>query len=259
MKITDAHAHLMAEPGYVDNLLKAMDACGIEQTCLNGLGPVFAMQDNDAVHEAFRAHPDRIIGAYFIRPGVDEPGRIVRARELGFRMLKVTIPRGPYDAPEFVPLWAAAVEQRMPILFHTGIVNVEKEHGAGVSSWHMHPMRVEPIVNAFPELPVILAHLGVCWNLEAAELARMRPNVYVDVTGASGGWRDRARAIGLDHWLWWPGAFKKIIFGTDVRYDEIHNILNEDRADHARLGIDEETVAGILGGTMQRLLDAAIT
>jgi len=254
MRIIDAHTHLLAEPGYLDLLLRTMDGLGIERTCISGLGPLFRMADNAAVREAFRAHPDRIVGAYFVRPGVDGPDVIRRAYDEGFRMVKVTCPRVPYEDPSLFPLWAAAQECDMPVLFHTGVVTVPDAPGERISSWYMHPMRIESITREFPDLKIIVAHLGIHWNADAAELARMRPNVYVDLTGEPGGWRVNLDRIGLDHWMWWPGAYRKIVFGTDVHALKMHTILEEDRRRYDSLGVDRETQEAIFGGSILRLL-----
>jgi predicted TIM-barrel fold metal-dependent hydrolase len=258
MRIIDAHAHLIDEPGYVDGLLKAMDEAGIERVCVSGLGPLFSMQDDAAVEDAMRRHPDRIIGAVYVRPGVDGPEKIRWGQEHGFRMVKVTCPSAPYHDPAYFPIWEQALDAAMPVLFHTGIVSPKAVgRGAGVSSWNMQPMMVEPITREFPELKVILAHLGVNHNKDAAELARMRPNVYVDITGEPGGWREHMKAVGLDHWLWWPGAFEKVVFGTDVHHSKIKQILDEDTAMHDVLGLSDAIRAKVLGGTMRRLLGDA--
>ena len=137
-------------------------------------------------------------------------------------MLKVTIPKDPYDDPSYHKYWKKAEELNMPILFHTGIVTYAgNPRGEQINSWHMHPMRLEPIANEFPDLNLIIAHLGVHWNVDAAELARMKENVYVDLTGELKGWRLRADTEGMDKYLWWKGAWKKVIFGTDVYYTKI--------------------------------------
>ena len=115
-------------------------------------------------------------------------------------------------------------------------------------------MQVEHITREFPDLPVVVAHLGVNWNVDAAELARMRPNLYVDLTGAPGGWRDRMNAAGIESWLWWPGAFRKVIFGTDVHYGQVKEVLDQDVATYDRLQLDEETRELIFAGTILRLL-----
>ena len=141
MRIIDAHVHLLDEPGYLDSLLATMDDCGIEKCCLSGLGPLFAQLGNQEVKKAFQNHPDRIIGTVFIRPGVDHPSAIDQAYNDGFRMIKITLPRKPYNNPDYFPLWQQAIEHKMTILFHTGIVAPSAQgRGKGVSSWNMQPM-----------------------------------------------------------------------------------------------------------------------
>jgi len=253
--IIDAHAHLLDEPGYLDGLLRTMDECAIDRCCLSGLGPLFRCAGDAEVAHAFRDHPDRLIGAVFVRPGLDPPEKIKWAREEGFRLVKVSAPRLPYDDPRCFPLWRRAKECAMPALFHTGIVTTSVEApGEGISSWNMHPMRIEPITREFPNLGIIVAHLGIHWNDDAAELARMRPNVFVDLTGEPGGWRARADAVGVERWLWWPGAFGKVVFGTDVHFSKIPRILEEDRARLDRFGVDAETRRRVFSANILRLL-----
>ena len=254
MRIIDSHVHLYDEPGYLGKLLAAMDALGVEKCCLSGLGELFGFGTNGDVGEAVRAHPDRIIGAYFVRPGVAGPEDIDRAYENGFRMLKVTLPLSGYESPEYFPLWERAAGYGMPVLFHTGIVTCKDAPGERISSWNMHPIRIEPITREFPHVNVIIAHLGVHWNNDAADLARMRPNVYVDLTGAPTGWRKRLDREGVETYLWWPGAFEKVVFGTDVSYRDMETILKEDLDRFDRLGVDLKTKERIFSGNILRLL-----
>lgn len=255
MGIIDAHAHLLDEPGYLAKLLAAMDDCGIEKCCLSGLGRRFNCAENEDVRKAFKTHPDRIIPTVYIRPGVDSPTAIDQAYTDGFRMAKVTLPRKPYNDPEYFPLWERALTHKMPVLFHTGIVAPSAQgRGEGVSSWNMQPMQVEPISREFPDLGIIMAHLGVSANVDAAEIARMRPNVYVDLTGEPDGWRVRVDREGMDKYLWWPGAFGKVVFGTDVHCSRMKQILQEDIARLDRLGIDDTTRTEIFSGNILRLL-----
>jgi predicted TIM-barrel fold metal-dependent hydrolase len=254
MRIVDSHVHLVDESGYLDSLLRTMDECGIEKCCMSGLGRLLGHADNADVKLAFRAHPDRIMGAVFIRPGVDGPDQIDHAHEEGFRMIKVHLPRLPYDDVSCFDLWARANEYRMPVLFHTGVVVCKESPGEGVCSWYMHPMRIERITREFPDLGVIVAHLGVHWNSDAAELARMRPNVYVDLSGEPDGWRLRADKVGMDEWLWWPGAFEKVVFGTDVHYKKMRQILDQDVNRLERLGVPAQARRKIFAGNIVRLL-----
>jgi predicted TIM-barrel fold metal-dependent hydrolase len=242
MRIIDAHVHLFDISGYLEKLIGTMDDNGIERCCLSGLGEFFNCVDNTSIKIAIEKYPDRLIGVYYIRPGVNSELDIVKAYDQGFKMIKVTLPKKPYDHPDYFPIWKQAEELEFPILFHTGVVTLmKKAPNERISSWYMHPMRIEPIANAFPDLKMIVAHLGVHWNNDAAELIRMKKNVYTDLSGSPTGWRVRADRIGMDHWLWWPGAFKKVIFGSDAIATDIRKILEEDKKRLNSLKIDLKT------------------
>ncbi len=258
MRIIDAHVNLLEYSNSLEHLIRVMDENGIEKSCIMGLGKIFGCLDNVDVKKALELYPDRLIGAYFLRPGLpgeNDPLDIRKAYERGFKMIKVTLSKKPYDDPSYFPLWETAQELRMPVLFHTGVVTtkltVPEER---ISSWFMHPARLESIANVFPDLYIIIAHLGVHWNSDAAEVIRMRKNVYADITGEPDGWRVRADKVGLDKWLWWSGAFKKLIFGTDVSYENIPLILKQDKERFTRLEIDQETQKLFFAGNICKLL-----
>jgi len=255
MRIIDAHTHLFDYPNYLENLIQTNDECGIEKCCISGLGKLFMCVDNEGIKAAINKYPNKLIGAFYIRPGENEPKDIKNAHNDGFKMVKITLPLKPYDDPSFFPLWEIAQELKMPILFHTGVVTtLKKAPEERISSRFMHPMRIEPIANAFPDLNMIIAHLGVHWNDDAAELIRMKRNVYADLSGASNGWRARADNIGITHWLWWPGAFKKIVFGTDVIFNQIPQILAEDKARLDKYNIDQKTRELVFAKNMLKML-----
>ena len=255
MRIIDVHTHLFDYPNYLENLIQTNDECGIEKCCISGLGKLFMCVENEGIKAAINKYPNKLIGAFYIRPGENEPKDIKNAHEEGFKMVKITLPRKPYDDPSFFPLWETAQELKMPILFHTGVVTtLNKAPEEKISSWFMHPMRIEPIGNAFPDLNMIIAHLGVHWNNDAAELIRMKCNVYADLSGAPTGWRARADNIGITHWLWWPGAFKKIVFGTDVIFNQIPQILAEDKARLDKYNIDQKTRELIFAKNILKML-----
>lgn len=255
MRIIDAHAHLPDIPNYLERLIGVMDDCGIEKCCISGLGKPFLCADNDGVNKALDIYPERLIGSVFIRPGVDDEKKIREYYEKGFKMVKVTIPTKPYDHESFFPLWETAQELKMPILFHTGIVTLPISlPNEKVSSWFMHPMRLERISNSFPDLNLIIAHLGVHWNDDAAELIRMRKNIYADLTGEPDGWRVRADQVGIKKWLWWDGAFSKILFGTDVLPEKIPIILKQDKDRLDKYNIDLDTRKLIYSGNILTLL-----
>lgn len=250
MRKIDMHHHLVEETGYVDGLLRAMDAHEIERTALIGLGPLFpglfrqgkadgSVADNDAVERAVRTHPDRFFGLGFLRLGDDGPERVTELIERGFRGLKFHVPRKPYDDERFFPVYAAAQRQGLPCLFHTGILSLPVPRpAAGIRSDYMNCLRVEPIAQAFPELPIVIAHLGVQDVLTALTLVRIFPNILADLSGSVPGWRAN---YGPDDWrrlLWFPHAPEKLLFGSDVHYAELPAAIEINSAIAAAAGWD---------------------
>ena len=146
MRIVDSHSHIYDEPGYVDNLLRAMDALSIDRSCISGLGELFGFVNDREIEKICHQYPQRFVGQVYVRPGQDTPEKIQWGAENGFKMVKVTLPLQGYESSQYFPLWEKALEYRMPVLFHTGVVNCKSGHGKLISSWNMHPMRLEPII-----------------------------------------------------------------------------------------------------------------
>jgi len=254
MRIIDAHAHLIDEPGYLDGLLAAMGELGIEKTILSGLGPLFGLEDNAGVAAAVRAHPDRIAGFGYVRPGVDPPELVETLARQGFVGVKITCPSADYCDKSFYPIWDYAQARGLPVLFHTGIVTAAHARPEDdISSARMKPIFLEPIARAFPKLQLICAHLGIHWNVEAAEIARMLPNVYVDLTGEPAGFRSRLRPADWRRFLWWPGAFDKVVFGSDVHYAKLPAALAYDRRLYRDLRLPKATRERIYHGNIEAI------
>ncbi|MCE7742174.1 MAG: amidohydrolase family protein [Candidatus Heimdallarchaeota archaeon] len=255
MEIIDAHANILSSPDYVLELMTEMNRLEISKACISGLGSMFNSVSNKEILKIVDDFSPRFVGAYFVRPGVTNVMEIQDAHSLGFRMLKVAIPKKPYNDQAFLPLWGAAQRLNMPILFHTGLITVaEASPKDMILSLDMHPLRIEPIANSFPDLNIILSQLGGHWNRDAAELARMRANVYVDLTGEQDGWRQRIDVEGLEKYLYWPNAFQDLVFGTNTEPSQIEQILSEDRNRYTKLNLDENTKEMIFSGNIKKML-----
>ena len=251
--LVDAHAHLFPEDGYLRALLDTCDRLGIQKVCLSGLGDSFALSDNAGVLQALIEAPDRVIGFYFIRLGEHCIEDVERAVAAGFRGLKFTIPREPYDHESYFPVYERAQSYNLPCLFHTGIVTTAR-YVPGISSAKMKPVHVEAIAREFPRLACICAHLGMPWYEEAAALARIVPNIYIDITGAPGGWRIQKDVTFFRSLFYWPDAWRKILWGSDVHCNDLEAALRRDQTLVETLALSAEMKAAFFGGTLLSLL-----
>jgi len=253
--LIDAHAHLWLEENYAGNMLKACDELGIEKVCVSGLGDVFAMPGNDTVAEAVRQFPDRLIGFYFVRLGHHSLDDVDKAVAKGFKGLKFTIPLEPYDHESYFTLYERAQAYGLPCLFHAGVVTTQK-HDKGISSAKMRPIHLDAIAREFPRLPCICAHLGMPWYEEAAAVARILPNVYLDITGAPSGWRLQKDTTFFRSLFYWPGAWHKVLWGSDVHYTDLPAALERDHTLVEELGLSAADKRAFFGGTLTCLLPA---
>ena len=264
--IIDFHHHLVNERGYVDELLKEMDRLGVDKVCLSALGPLFdglfvkgtpdeGSADNGALEKVIKNHPDRLVGFGFLRPGKDSPDAIDYFVEAGFRGVKITIPLSRYDDKAYFPLYERAQRLDLPILFHTGIVTPPKpQPEEDISSVRMLPILLEPVAQAFPNLTIVIAHMGVTYKQDSAAMARIFPNVYVDLSGRLDGWRKGVSPGELKSLFYWEGAEKKILYGSDVHWDEMEQTLNDQKRIFKKMKFDKMQRQRIFSDNARRIL-----
>ncbi|HBE01679.1 MAG: hypothetical protein A2096_07800 [Spirochaetes bacterium GWF1_41_5] len=255
--IIDVHEHFGWEQNYLKLLLESMDKGGIDKTCLSPLPPCFESPDDKEVLKAAQSYPDRIIPFGYIRLGEDSPKTVSQLRERGFKGLKIHTPPLNYDDPSFFPVYAAAEEAGLPILFHTGAVAVKSDKNTArynISSARMRPIFIDSIAKAFPDLKIIMAHLGMPWHDEAIIVLRYNPNVFADLAiGHNYGVEDYSRSF-FQRAFAHPADLKQLVFGgshfshsnwiLQKRYYELFDFLH----------IPEEIQKKILAGNIQEML-----
>jgi len=207
--VIDMHNHLFGTGAYVDKLIETADKVGIDKICLSGIELDLTQSlggkcpGNSEVLEAMQKYPERIIGFGYIRLGIDGIDKVVELKNQGFRGIKTMRPLQNYDVEEYDPIYATIEQLGLPILFHTGIVAVTPaDKYDNVSSARMRPIFIDRIARTFPNLKIFVAHLGMPWFEEAAQMARFHKNVYVDITGSPQGWSARKS----------PAFFKNIFY-----------------------------------------------
>jgi 5-carboxyvanillate decarboxylase len=182
--------HVMSRMTDLDEIrLRDMDETGIAKQVLSLTSPgvqIFdaaaavplAQLSNDYVAEAIRRHPDRFAGLAAIAP--QNPAAAAKELERGVRQLGLrgaivnSHTRGEYlDDPKFWPIFEAAAALDVPIYLHPNtpspaMIGPFLERGldgavfgfAVETALHMLRIVVAGIFDRFPNLQIILGHLG---------------------------------------------------------------------------------------------------
>ena len=219
--------------------------------------------ENDFILRAVRPYAQFLIPFAFLDLWDTVDARCVeRFREQGFRGLKCITPYHPYDHDLYMPVYEAAEQLGMPVLFHTGLYrpNPKCRIHRRPTVANMSPLCLDRIARSFPRLKLVAAHMGtVLFRHEAAQMALLHPNLYVDLAG-SGSWMavspsELVARLGssvreLDTSF---AGFRKMVLGSDA-YLTAPALLREAQAWYARtlqrIGVPDEIVAGIMGGTV---------
>lgn len=180
---------------------------------------------NDYVAEYCATDPDRLFGFASVDPNdlncVTEFETAIR--ELKLKGLKL----GPIyqnfypDAKEHFALYAKADELNVPILWHQGTSFVPEGYLDA-----SRPALLDPIARAFPNLKMIVAHMGHPWVDECISLVRKHPNMYMDLS-----------ALGSRPWQFYNamvsaieyGVQDKILFGSDYPFFTTQQTLDSFR------------------------------
>ena len=262
--VWDVHHHWVNEEGYIDRLLRAMDRLGVERVGLIAMGDLMAdlfltrpqagQAGNAELGKLLKSHGDRFWGWGFIRLGKHDANDVDRLVEMGMSGLKFHLPMRAYSDLDYFSVYEKAQRYKLPCLFHTGIVYPPAPlPDEGIWSENYRPIHVERIAQACPDLKIICAHLGVCWNDEAATLCRICPNIYADLSGRVDGWRSSKPLEWFKQIFYWPAAHEKILFGSDVHADEMQATIEDHRRIFGGIGWTEPMIANVMANNAKRL------
>ncbi|UWG97902.1 amidohydrolase family protein [Dehalobacter sp. DCM] len=224
--IMDAHAHIFPqkisykavdsilsfydelipemEPGKgtVSDLLTSGTNAGINYFLVSSTAtrPEQVESINDFIADVCK--DNRFIGFGTIHPEYPHPQlEIERAASLGIKGLKLhpDFQQCNIDDAALLPIYQAA-EGRLPILFHIGDIRTD----------YSSPRRLARVLDMFPDLVVIAAHLGG-WSLwDEFNESVYKKNVYID-TSSSLMLTDRETAVRIIR----THGVDKVLFGTD--------------------------------------------
>lgn len=266
--LIDFHYHCADAPEAVDELLKDMDASGMDKTLLMG-GPAdgyweyrqCGFASNERVAKAVKAHSDRLIGNVYIDPR--EPDILDTLKhylDQGFRAVKLFPPVGfSPDEDRLYPLYEEIERRGVPVLAHAGQTNIklisnDPKIRKATDSRLGHPMNFDQLARLFPDIIFVLAHMGYPFFVEAMSVAQANPNVYLDISG-SGPWTDGIplvfNALGGHHYI--PIDFKRMVWGCDNTLPQAQHMAR--LANYLRLiGAGSEERKLVFGENAKRLL-----
>jgi len=80
--------------------------------------------------------------------------------------------------PVYDPVYRLSEKHDLAVVIHTG----DTFSIRGLLKY-AHPLRVDELAVAHPDLRIVACHMGVPWVFDACEVAAKNPNVYVDLSG----------------------------------------------------------------------------
>jgi hypothetical protein len=204
--------------------------------------------DDETTARAVAKYPDKFVGFAYVDPRrADCMDLLVHAIEdLGLKGVKF----GPiYNGvalsdPRLVPVYEYLQKRNIPLTMHMGTTFARQ---APVDMGRA--IHVEPIALKYPDLTMVLAHMGHPWSDDAIVVARKQPNVFLEISALFyRPWQYYNTLISAQEYK----VTDKIFFGTDfpfARVDEsVDGLLGiNDQLEGTKLPrVSEETMQAIL-------------
>ena len=231
--------------GSVELLNQTMDEVGVDKAVI--VQPIYYLFDNRYVADCLRRFPGRFAAIGLVDPKApDAPDRLEKlVREDGFGGLRIHSSRldhpSEWAAPDQDSLWRRSEELGTCFIVHGPAANLP---------------HLEPIIGRFPQVPVVLDHIGGAPTNEEApfpllshvlDLARF-PRVYVKFTPQAHksalpfphadtfpAFRRIYDAFGPQRLMWgtnFPGVMKGVGYGPALEMfrDHVDFLTDDDKA-----------------------------
>jgi len=161
-------------------ILKQMDEAGISKSVLFACYAPIIYASNEFVAKICKKFPDRFIGFASVNPKAKQAPQILEKaiKKLGLMGLKLHPPLQDFypNDKKLWPIYKKAVQLKIPVVFHVG----STPFGALVKLDQARPILIDEVANAFPELKIVLGHMGTLWEKEAFMVTEKNPNVFID-------------------------------------------------------------------------------
>ena len=177
---------------------------------------------NSFVAQYIKQDPSRLFGFASVNPNRQSAQKILEetCRDFGLRGLKLAPIYQDFDPRDKIcyPLYAKAEELKMPIMWHQGTSFVQN----GPLEF-CNPVYMDTVARAFPDMTMIIAHLGHPWISETACVIRKQRKVYADISAlCTRPWQMyNALITALEY-----GVGDKLLFGTDFPFFDCNKTID---------------------------------
>jgi len=217
MKIIDADTHISPYkqlPGSIrfEELIERMDFAGVDQA-LTWIQPPYQKDLDDSLaylYQGTKKYPERLIGFGWADPrlGLEKAIDTVKKciNEYGFHGVKLNGAQNEYyiDDPELaMPVIEEIAKTGKPIAFHIGADAYE----------FTHPFRLGKIAERFPELSILMVHMGGAAFADLSSACIETAMKYPNITLIGSAIRDISILKGIQKL-----GCERICFGSDTPF-----------------------------------------
>lgn len=216
---------------------------------------------NDRIGRYVSLHPEKLIGFACIDP--NEPDYLEEMERVfatpWFRGLKLAPIYQNYHPMDerMLPVYSFCERRGIPILFHQGTTFPRRAPLKFAS-----PLQLEDVALAFPELRMVIAHMGHPWVEDTIVLIRKQPHLYADIS-----------ALYYRPWQFYNalmlaqeyGVGAKLLLGSDYPFttpaDTIRSLrnINHITGNSGLPLVREDLLEGILQRDTLKLLEIALS
>lgn len=132
------------------------------------------------------------------------------------------------DDPVYTPVYELASKYCKPVAIHTGVTA-----RSDALLKYSHPLTVDDVAVAFPQVQFIMCHFGNPWLADVAAVIGKNENVAADLSGLLEGQIDMKLFLKeqegyLSHlktWIRYLGCYDRFLYGTDWPLANVENYI----------------------------------
>jgi len=243
-------------PFYMTSGMHLKETAAVDRAVVFGLRGREMNIPNDTVKAQVDRAPDRLVFFTSVNPSEDDfMEELERThQDMGARGIKLgPIYQGVHPLDKrYREIYSYALNHSLPIITHMATT-----FSRGVPLDYARPLYMDEVAIDYPDLKIVLAHLGHPWIGETIAVIRRNPNLYTDIS-----------ALYYRPWQFYNamqllveyGTWKKALFGSDFPFTTpVASLAGIRNVNHLVEGtclprIPGEVIEGIIHADSFRLL-----